>query len=59
MQAAIEHSSYSPIRKVECDFDDGSLTLRGQVPSYFLKQIATELAKSAGAVIIRNRIIVI
>ena len=59
VQAAIQQSSYGSLRRVECQFDRGRLTLRGHVPSFFMKQVATELAKSAGAVGIQNHLIVV
>jgi osmotically-inducible protein OsmY len=33
---------YSPVRFVFCEFDDGVLTLRGQVSTFFQKQLAQE-----------------
>ena len=34
------HSPYLELRNVTCDFHEGVLTLRGRVPSYYLKQLA-------------------
>jgi len=31
---------YPILRRVECAYHNGTLTLRGRVPSYFLKQMA-------------------
>ena len=31
---------YLALRNVQCDFADGVLTLRGCLPSYYLKQVA-------------------
>ena len=54
IQDAFNRSSYWPMRHVDCEFDNGKITLRGNVPSYFMKQLATELAKDSDAVSIRN-----
>ena len=59
VQDALEHSSYSPIRTLECEFNDGRLTLHGQVPTYFMKQVAIELAKAAGGNVICNQLVVV
>jgi hypothetical protein len=39
-QAALRRSDYFAIRDVECEYDDGVLTMRGRLPSFFLKQMA-------------------
>ena len=36
-------SSYPELRTISCDFSDGVLSLRGKVPSFYLKQIAQSL----------------
>ena len=36
-------SAYRDIRGVTCEFHEGVLTLRGRVPSYYMKQIAQSL----------------
>ncbi len=36
----LQRSSYLAIRRVECRYRDGVLTLRGRLPSFFLKQVA-------------------
>lgn len=33
---------YSAVQRLECQYDRGSLALRGQVPSYYQKQLAQE-----------------
>jgi osmotically-inducible protein OsmY len=47
LQALVElcmrHSGYQELRGVSCDFHEGVLTLRGRVPSYYLKQVAQSL----------------
>ena len=51
-------SAYAPVRRVSCEFEAGVLTLRGQVPTYFLKQIAQTvvLNRLEGIVEINNRL---
>ena len=39
-------ASYPDLRRVSCRFQDGVLTLYGQVPSYHLKQMAQTLVAS-------------
>ena len=40
IERELRHSSYSAIRNLSCEYDGGCVTLRGRVPTYFLKQIA-------------------
>ena len=35
---------YSSLRKIECEFDHAVLTLRGTVPSFYIKQMAQAIA---------------
>jgi len=39
-QAELRRSSYFAIRGIDCEYDNGVLTLRGRLPSFFLKQMA-------------------
>lgn len=39
-RAALEQTGYWHLRKVDLQSDGQSLTIRGEVPSYFLKQLA-------------------
>ncbi len=41
--ARLRCSAYRDIRGVTCEFHEGVLTLRGRVPSYYMKQIAQSL----------------
>jgi len=41
-----ERSPYRELRHVNCEFRDGVLTLRGRVPSSFLKQVAQSIVFS-------------
>ena len=38
-------SPYYALRSIVCEFHEGVLVLRGQVPSYYLKQLAQELVR--------------
>jgi len=40
----LRQSRYPELRAVSCEFHEGVLTLRGRVPSYYLKQMAQSLA---------------
>jgi osmotically-inducible protein OsmY len=57
-QAALRRSSYLWIRDVECQYDDGVLTLRGRLPSFFLKQMAqcTVSHRLRGSAIVNNQL---
>lgn len=61
INAELGNSSYYAIRRVLCEFRDGILILRGQVPSYFLKQIAQTVVRrgSNGSVRIDNQLEVV
>ena len=43
-------SSYCFLRAVRCEFADGTLTLSGRVPSFYLKQIAQTLGHKVDGV---------
>jgi hypothetical protein len=54
-QAALRRSSYFELHDVSCDFRGGTLTLRGNVPSYHLKQLAqASVADVPGVVEVDN-----
>ncbi len=42
-QARLRESSILAGHPISCRFREGTLTLRGRVPTYFLKQMAQEL----------------
>ena len=46
----LRESSYYYLRTIQCAYDEGVLTLRGIVPSYYLKQTAQTLAEKADGV---------
>lgn len=55
--ALFAQSQYSALRRISTSFDGVTLTLRGQVPTYYLKQLAQTIALQLPAVReIRNRI---
>src|SRR5439155_22005858 len=43
-ERALRNSPYLALRNVDCDCHDGGLTLRGRVPTYYLKQVAQAAA---------------
>jgi osmotically-inducible protein OsmY len=38
----IVHQPHLSVQRIWCDFDEGRLFLRGQVPSFYFKQLAQE-----------------
>lgn len=38
-------SGYGPLRDVHCDYAGGVLTLRGHVPTFYMKQVAQVAVK--------------
>ena len=42
-QSRLRESGYHELHPVSCDFHEGVLSLRGQVPSFYLKQVAQTL----------------
>jgi osmotically-inducible protein OsmY len=40
IRRALNATGYSPLRAIEVAVHDGQISLRGRVPSYFMKQIA-------------------
>jgi hypothetical protein len=45
-KAALCQTRSGELRAVSCDLHQGVLTLRGQVPSYYLKQVAQEVIRA-------------
>lgn len=45
-----EQSAYAALRGVACECRKGVLTLRGRIPSYFLNQVALQLARNVAGV---------
>ncbi|MBI2480132.1 MAG: hypothetical protein HYV60_16330 [Planctomycetia bacterium] len=56
IQAELKTSTYPAVRRVRCLFEEGFLTLRGTMPSYYCVQVAINLvlAASNGNVALRN-----
>lgn len=56
----LTESSYVQLKRVDCDFEKGVLTLKGELPTNFLKQIAQSLAIHVpGVRTVSNRILVV
>jgi hypothetical protein len=43
-------TGYRSLGLVHCQFDDGTLTLHGRVPSYYHKQVAQEVIRNVADV---------
>lgn len=43
VERRLRKSMYFSLRTVSCQFDDGVLTLRGMVPTFYLKQVILSL----------------
>ncbi len=54
----LKRSGYHPVRSVTCHYDNGVLTLRGRLPSFFLKQVAQSVVRHRleGLVTIDNQV---
>jgi len=44
-EALFQRSAYLPLRSLRCDYGGEVLTIRGEVPTYYLKQMAVELVR--------------
>jgi hypothetical protein len=51
-------SGYGDLRKLRCDWHDGVISIRGRLPSFFLKQMAQTLvlARLSGVRKVNNQI---
>ena len=59
-QAKLANSSYLPLRTLRCDDHEGVLALRGQVPTYYLKQLAQTVVRDIpGVEVINNQVLVV
>jgi hypothetical protein len=59
-ESCLRSNPYLALKNVTCDYREGVLTLRGCLPSYYLKQIAqTAVARVASGVRIINEIEVV
>jgi hypothetical protein len=56
-ESRLRHNSYLALRNICCDYGKGVLTLRGCLPTYYLKQVAQEVvAQMEGVEEIVNQI---
>jgi osmotically-inducible protein OsmY len=56
-EVRLRGNGYRVLKNVACDYRDGVLTLRGRLPSYYLKQVAQEtVARIDGVQRIDNQI---
>lgn len=56
----LRHNSYLALKNVRCDYHEGVLTLRGCLPTYYLKQMAQSVvARIEGVQRIVNEIEVV
>lgn len=44
IRSKLDGSAYGPVRQLSCERRNGSVVVSGQLPSYFLKQVAISLA---------------
>lgn len=52
--------AYASVRELPCDYNEGILVLRGQVSSYFHKQVAQEAVRGLpGVEVIVNAVVVV
>ena len=59
-QARLHNSAYGPVRQVACAYDGEVLILRGQLKTFFHKQVAQEaVANVAGVRQVVNEIVVV
>ena len=50
IRAALRATEYGELNQLEVDMEDGVVTLFGNVPTYYLKQLAQEVARNQLAV---------
>jgi hypothetical protein len=56
-QTALRRSAYVELHDVTCDYSGGILTLKGRVPTYYLKQLAqASVASVPGVIEVHNRV---
>jgi osmotically-inducible protein OsmY len=59
-QAKLASSPYWSLRALSCDDHEGVLALRGQVPTYYLKQLAQTVVRDVpGVEVINNQVLVV
>jgi len=50
VRAALHACPYPAMRMLKCEFDHGVLTLKGRLPTFYLKQLAVMAVKPIGHV---------
>jgi hypothetical protein len=55
-ETRLRSNPYLALKNVTCDYHDGVLTLRGCLPTYYLKQLAQEAVGHPGGVRVVNEI---
>jgi hypothetical protein len=50
VQQVLRDSPYQALRCLSCQWHDGVLTIRGCVPSFYLKQLAQNAARRVGGI---------
>jgi hypothetical protein len=59
-ETQLRNSGYLELRRLQCSFHDGVLTLNGHVSSYYLRQIAQSSVQGLqGVVAINNQLLVL
>jgi len=59
-RGVLHNTPYGALRRISCEYHDGALILRGELPTYFLKQIAqTVVARLPGVAQVHNQIDVV
>ena len=59
-ETSLRRNSYVALKNISCAYQEGILTLRGCLPSYYLKQVAqTTVSRLAGVERIVNQIEVV
>jgi osmotically-inducible protein OsmY len=49
-ESRLRRSAYPALQRLSCDFRAGVLTLRGRLPSYYLKQVALAVVATVDGV---------
>jgi len=49
-RTSLSGSGYAALAEVTCEFENGVLTLRGNVPSFYMKQMAQTLVRGVSEV---------
>jgi osmotically-inducible protein OsmY len=49
-EVRLRNNTYLALKNVSCEYEGGRLTLRGCLPSYYLKQVAQELVLGVAGV---------